>query len=451
MSQLRKSAGEAQPKKTGVSKEPDEGSQKIVKAAKQQEKKEQKKAKAEKKAAKAETKKARKQQETALDEDSKAAAFEEEPKTSSHKDEDDGEEDDASEREEGDIEAIELDNGFAEEDLAASPSTTSPSPTDQTSTFDKSNSHSGSSSISSIAPPPNTKSDLPKISTETSHPTPKAPSEAKPNAEELKARLQARIDALRIARKADAPGAPANRQELMESRRRKEEERKAHKKELRRTAREEEQRQRTETLTRGSPLLSNTNSPLFSPGSPAASSENNNFSFGRIASANGQRASASLNAVLTPGSKAKGPSDPRTALQAAEKRQSRLSALDPAKQADIAEKDIWLNARKRAHGERIRDDTSLLKKTLKRKEKQKKKSEKEWKERIEGVKTGQVMKQKKREANLQKRKDEKGVKGSKKSGGKAKSKGGAKKARPGFEGSFRAKAPGAGGEKQRRR
>ena len=99
-----------------------------------------------------------------------------------------------------------------------------------------------------------------------------------------------------------------------------------------------------------------------------------------------------------------------------------------------------MNARKKAQGERIRDDTSLLKKTLKRKEKSKKKSEKEWGERIEGVQNGQALRQKKREANIQKRKEEKGVKGKNKKGGKGGTRKGKPKARPGFEGSFRAKA-----------
>ena len=100
---------------------------------------------------------------------------------------------------------------------------------------------------------------------------------------------------------------------------------------------------------------------------------------------------------------------------------------------------MWLNAKKHAHGERVRDDTSLLKKTLKRKEKQKDKSKKEWTERLEGIKKSQDMKQKRREDNLQKRKEEKG---GKKGKGKPKP-----KARPGFEGSFRAR-PSAGGKKK---
>jgi hypothetical protein len=62
------------------------------------------------------------------------------------------------------------------------------------------------------------------------------------------------------------------------------------------------------------------------------------------------------------------------------------------------------------------------------------KSSKEWNERKEGVQKGIEMKQKKREANLQKRIDGKGqkTKGGKKSGGAKKK----PKARPGFEGSF---------------
>jgi hypothetical protein len=96
---------------------------------------------------------------------------------------------------------------------------------------------------------------------------------------------------------------------------------------------------------------------------------------------------------------------------------------------------MWLNAKKRAHGEKVRDDTSLLKKALKRRESAKKKSEREWKERLEAVKKGKDARQQKREENLRKRREEKGNKGKKPAAGK-------KKARPGFEGSFKAKVGG---------
>jgi hypothetical protein len=103
---------------------------------------------------------------------------------------------------------------------------------------------------------------------------------------------------------------------------------------------------------------------------------------------------------------------------------------------------MWLNAKKRAHGERVRDDTSLLKKALKRRESAKKRSERDWKDRIDTVKKGKDMKQQKREENLRKRREEKGNKGGKKAGAG----GGKGKPRPGFEGSFKAKV--SGGKKK---
>lgn len=247
---------------------------------------------------------------------------------------------------------------------------------------------------------------------------------------QLQERLRKRIEALRAQRKADgADGKPAkSRQELLEQRRKKEEQRKATKKELRRQAKEEEARKREEQLRgSGSPLSTD----IFSRNSPRP--QENSFSFSRLAFEDGTAADPSISELRDP-KKKKGPQDTRTALLAAEKKQQRLSGLDAEKRADIAEKDMWLNAKKRAHGERVRDDTSLLKKALKRKEKQKSKSEKEWKDREQAVVKGKEAKQKKREANLQKRREEKGQKGKKKpSGGKGK-----KKARPGFEGRFKA-------------
>jgi len=243
----------------------------------------------------------------------------------------------------------------------------------------------------------------------------------------LRARLAARIEALRAARKADGPdGHPArNRAELMEARRQKEEQRKAHKKELRAKARLEEEEKREAALA------SARDSPASSLMSPAIHSPDHNFSFGRVNFADGQQLSADLSPIqATP--RKRGPQDAATAIAASEKKAARIAGLDEEKRTDIEEKELWLNAKKKAHGEKVRDDTNLLKKTLKRKEKMKAKSSKEWIERKEGVEKGIALKQKKREANLQKRIDGKGVKGKKKSGGNGKK----PKARPGFEGSF---------------
>ncbi|PYH46144.1 putative 60S ribosome biogenesis protein Rrp14 [Aspergillus saccharolyticus JOP 1030-1] len=319
----------------------------------------------------------------------------------------------------------------AEQDETESSSASTPN----SSGFDASNPQSGSSSISSIAP----STDASKTSTSNDL------KPLKPTSEQLKQRLQKRLDELRAARHADGlNGKPArNRQELIEARRQKAEQRKAHKKELRQKAREEEQRLKDEAMARRfSP--GGSGSLLASPRSPAdsVSSSNANYSFGRVVFGDGQHADPTLQSVRD-GPKRHAANDPAAALKAVEAKKARLASMDDERRADIEEKDMWLNAKKRAHGERVRDDTSLLKKALKRKETAKKKSEREWKERIDAVKHGKEVRQQKREENLRKRREEKG-------GNKGKKKpaagGGKKKARPGFEGSFKAKS--GGGKKK---
>ena len=96
----------------------------------------------------------------------------------------------------------------------------------------------------------------------------------------LRARLEAKLAALRASRKADdADGTPIRtRQDLIESRREKQAQRKAHKQELRKRAKEEEDRKREEALNsaRNSPGLS----PLFDQDDDRSA---NNFAFGRLA------------------------------------------------------------------------------------------------------------------------------------------------------------------------
>ena len=332
------------------------------------------------------------------------------------------------------LDRIEADGIMAEEHQD-SLATISPSSQLESSTFDISTGQSGTSSISSIIPP---------MSGDVAKQPLESPTKPKVDPAELKARLQKRIEDLRAARKADGlNGSPAkNRQELMEARRRKEEQRRAHKKELRQLAKAEEQSRREHALAARNSPAPVSDAGLLRKNVPRPES---NLSFGRVAFDDGEHVDAMLSTVLDP-RKQRGPQDPLTAIKAAERKQQRVNGLDEAKRADIEEKEVWLNARKRAHGERVRDDTSLLKKTLKRKEKAKQKSEKEWKERLEGVEKGKAMRQKKRVDNLKMRRDEKGTKAKRSKGAK-----GAKhvkpKPRPGFEGSFRANV-GSGGPRK---
>ncbi|KAG0159195.1 hypothetical protein PDIDSM_6716 [Penicillium digitatum] len=293
------------------------------------------------------------------------------------------------------------------------------------STLDASNSQSGTSSISSIVPP--------SASTEAKSSEPKP---LKHTPEELKQRLQKRLDELRAKRHADGlNGKPArNRQELIEARRQKAEQRKAHKKELREKAKIEEEKKNDEAMARRfSP--GGSGSLLASPRSPAESigSASNNFSFGRVMFTDGQQTDITgTNVREKP--KTSGARDPASQLKAVEAKKARLEGMDPAKRADVEDKDLWLNAKKRAHGERVRDDTSLLKKALKRKGTAKKKSAREWRDRIDTVAKSKEQRQAKRDENLRKRRDDKGTKGGKK---KSSSSGKKKAARPGFEGSFK--------------
>lgn len=319
--------------------------------------------------------------------------------------------------------------------------TATPSSGSQSPTFDLSGRKSGASSILSMT--------LTVIASKTkSNDISFVSQNPKHDSENLKARLQQKIDGLRTARKANAiDGTSArNRQELIEVRRKKEEQRRANKIQNRQKAREEEQRQRYLTLSRGSPLLA----PVVGlPGTglnvhPSPPNEqfgpSDNLSFGRIALENGQALNANLNEVVDLGRR-KRPQDPRTAFQSATNHAKRMHCLEPLKRAEIADKDIWLKARRKARGEKLRDDTLLLKKTLKRKEKAKNRSEKQWEERVENVEHRQAMKQRRKEENLRKRKEEDGRKGKK--GAKQKVHKKAKsKARPGFEGSFKARIVG---------
>ncbi|KAK0713015.1 surfeit locus protein 6-domain-containing protein [Lasiosphaeria miniovina] len=249
----------------------------------------------------------------------------------------------------------------------------------------------------------------------------------------LRARLDAKIEALRAARKAtDADGTPIRtREELIESRRRKQAQRREHKQELRRAAKEEEDRKREEALTSSRNSPNSMLSPLFEQDDKASA---NHFAFGRLAFADGTQLSHDLSyeKPAGTGAKKKGPSDPKTALLKFEAQKKRIEALDDDKRKEVLEKETWLAARRRAEGEKVHDDEGLLKKALKRKETAKRKSEREWSERAKGVEDAIKNKQHKREQNIRKRREDK------MSSGKGKKKGVAtkKKSRPGFEGSF---------------
>ncbi|ORX41211.1 surfeit locus protein 6-domain-containing protein [Kockovaella imperatae] len=125
--------------------------------------------------------------------------------------------------------------------------------------------------------------------------------------------------------------------------------------------------------------------------------------------------------------------NPSHALAHLEKHKRKLDSMTDEKRREVLERERWAKAEERAAGGKVADQETVLKKAVKRKEKEKSKSGKEWSERKRDLERAQAASIKKRSDNIAARAD---AKRNKKLGLKDKNKGGKmkKKGRPGFEG-----------------
>lgn len=189
--------------------------------------------------------------------------------------------------------------------------------------------------------------------------------------------------------------------------------------------------------------------------------EKDNILFGNIVFNDGTRVTSDLNRMRSTvdKKKLKGPAnkDIKAHLLKLEQKKLKLAQLSPEDQLKQQEKEKWQRVTAQAEGVKIKDDEKLLKKALKRKDKQKLRSEIEWKDRKQVVKDTVAARSKRREENLKARKDNKGKKGKKNQQPKLRKFTGvvnkkaakAGKKRAGFEGSAKSKGKGgARGEKK---
>lgn len=264
---------------------------------------------------------------------------------------------------------------------------------------------------------------------------------------ELKAKLQAKIQSMREKRKAPGTkvaGAATSRQQILEERRRKAE----LKKDLKKKGIEEDDDESSSDDDDDDEEEEESDANQEKPGS--------NVMFGNIEFMDGERVSSDLTSTRKIGKK-KGPAnkDIKGHLKILEREKEKVKDMDADARKKLEDKQKWQKALASVQGVKVKDDERLLKKALKRKEAVKRKSEREWKDRIQIVADEKKMKADRREENLRIRKENRGKdrkhqvkqlpsykrnRGSKKLAGS-----GAKRA--GFEGGIRSKGKGSTGGK----
>ncbi|KAI3653302.1 hypothetical protein MP228_001249 [Amoeboaphelidium protococcarum] len=221
-----------------------------------------------------------------------------------------------------------------------------------------------------------------------------------PSMEELRARLNSRIEELRSQRKADGDSKRKRRQKDKKEQSSKKQKSSGNmQKGAHATAVE------TTAATAGSSAEQTSSSVTVSSSSEVA--------FNKIEIGDGTVVK-SVDRIAKASKKQKiNPKQALEKVQAQETKIKQLEAVDAQKASEMKEQQKWSTVLKKADGQKVQTDANLLKKSAKKLEKQKQKSKKDWDKRLKAVKKGIAMKAKKRQENLDNRKAQKKTKSKK--------------------------------------
>ncbi|KAG6330126.1 hypothetical protein ID866_8964 [Astraeus odoratus] len=238
----------------------------------------------------------------------------------------------------------------------------------------------------------------------------------------LREKLHARMAALRRG----GGGEPGDRDELLEERRKQRatlrEKRRKETKERKRAEKEKEKVKGQDSKVKTGPVKNQLLVPNAATSTGPSSNHDGpltNVAFSAISGSTSKKAA-----------QFKSSNNPSQALSQLSARKERLATLPDDKRKAVEEKDRWTKAEALLEGVKVKDNEALLKKAMKRKEKEKVRSKKKWDERKEQVVTQMAARQKKKADNIAMRNERRNEKRK----GKGKT-----KARPGFEGKSYAK------------
>lgn len=220
----------------------------------------------------------------------------------------------------------------------------------------------------------------------------------------LREKLNFKISLMRDKRKApnSKNTAPKSREQILEERRRKAELKRQEK--LKRKHEEIEDDEEEEEEEEDDETDSDSDND-------ASDGKQKDVVYGNIEFGDGSKLTTDLKRLRSKKHKGPANNDIKAHLLKLEQKKKKLANLSQEEQETLRDKENWQKMMLQVEGVKVKDDEKLLKKALKKKEKQKLRSETEWRERKQIVKDTTAARQKRREENLKARRDGKGKKG----------------------------------------